>query len=134
MLGRRDGLTQVRMRAVVADLAKTVADLVQAVPEGQAAFLMDLDGVPFEQAASAERADLEAIAGEYAGLLRQARAMAIEWNCGAPQRFSVRGTHRQVVFAFVPGDLVLGVEAGPASLRGQMRFAITQAVGQFGDL
>ncbi len=122
------------MRAVAADLAKTVADLVRAVPQGQGALLMNLNGVPVEQAASADRAELEAIAGEYAGLLRQARAMAVELNCGAPQRFSVRGTHRQVVFAFVAGDLVLGVEAGPASLRGQMRYAIAQAVGQLGDL
>jgi len=118
---------------VAADLAKMVADLVQAVPEGHGALLMDLDGVPVEQAASAVRVDLEAIASEYAGLLRQASAMALELNCGAPQRFSVRGTHRQVVFAFVPGDLVLGVEAGSASLRGQMRYAIVQAVGQLGD-
>ncbi len=119
---------------MTADLAKTVADLVQAVREGRGALLMALDGVPVEQAASAGGADLEAIAGEYAALLRQAQALSAELECGAPLRFSVRGAHRRVVFAFVPGDLALGVDAGPAGLRGQMRHVADQAARQLGEL
>ena len=117
-----------------ADLAKTVADLVQAVREGQGALLTALDGVPVEQAASAAGADPEAIADEYADLLRQAQALAAELDCGAPLRFSVRGTNRRVVFAFVPSDLVLGAVAGPTSLRGQMRHATAQAATRLGEL
>ena len=116
------------------DFAKTVADLAQAVREGQGALLMALDGVPIEQVAAGGASDLEAIAGEYAGLLRQAQALSAELGCGAPLRFSVRGEHRRVVFAFVPGDLALGVTAGPTGLRGQMRHVIAQAAGQLGDL
>lgn len=119
---------------MTADLAKTVADLIQSVREGQGALLMALDGVPVEQAASAGGAEPEAIAGEYAGLLRQAQALAAELDCGAPLHFSVRGANRRVIFAFVPGDLVLGLEAGPTSLRGQMRHAVAQAAGQLGKL
>jgi hypothetical protein len=55
-------------------------------------------------------------------------------GCGAPRRFSVRGRNRQFVFAFVPGDLVLGAEAGPAGLHAQMRRAVSQAAGQLGEL
>ena len=117
-----------------ANLSKTVADLVQAVREGRAALLMALDGVPVEQAAPAGSADVEAIAGEYSGLLRQAQALSSELECGAPLRFSVRGANRRIVFAFVPGDLVLGVEAGPTSLRGQLHRAVAQSADQLGDL
>jgi predicted regulator of Ras-like GTPase activity (Roadblock/LC7/MglB family) len=116
------------------DLAKTVTDLVQAVRDGRGALLMALDGVPVERVASAAGVDFEAIAGEYAGLLRQAQALSAELDCGAPIRFSVRGTNRRVVFAFVPGDLALGVEAGPAGLRGQMGYLAAQAAGQIGEL
>ena len=119
---------------MAADPAKTVADLVQAVREGQGALLMALDGVRVEEAASADGADLEAIAGEYAGLLRQAQALAGELDCGAPLRFSVRGTNRRVVFPFVPRDLVLGAVAGPASLRGQVQHAVVQAAARLGEL
>jgi len=116
------------------DLASTVANLVRAVRDGQGALLTALDGVPVEQAASAGGTDPEAIAGEYGGLLRQALALAAELDCGVPQRFSVRGTNRRVVFAFAPGDLAVGVEAGPASLCGQMRRAVAHAAGQLGEL
>jgi predicted regulator of Ras-like GTPase activity (Roadblock/LC7/MglB family) len=116
------------------DLGNAVANLVQAVGDGQGALLMALDGVPVEQAPPAGGAELEAIAGEYGGLLRQALALAAELDCGVPQRFSVRGTDRRVVFAFAPGDLALGVEAGPASLCSQMRRAVAQAAGQLGEL
>ncbi len=119
---------------MTADLAKTLADLLQGVREGRGALLMALDGVPVEQAASAGGVDLEAIAGEYAGLLRQAQGLSAELECGEPLRFSVRGANRRVVFTFVPGDLALGVEAGPAALRGQMRHVAKQAARQFGKL
>jgi predicted regulator of Ras-like GTPase activity (Roadblock/LC7/MglB family) len=117
-----------------ADLTKTVADLVQSVREGRGALLMSLDGVPIEQAASAGGTDLEAIAGEYAGLLHQAQALSAELDCGVPLRFSVRGSKRRIVFAFVPGEMVLGVEAGPTSLRGQMQHVVAQATGQLHEL
>jgi len=95
---------------------------------------MAMDGVPVEQAGSAGGGDLEAVAGEYAGPLRQAKALATELHCGEPRLFSVRGTNRQFVFAFVPGDLVLAAEAGPAGLSAQMRHAIIRAAGQLGEL
>lgn len=117
-----------------ADLAQTVAELAQAVREGQGALLMALDGVPVEQAVPPGGEDIEAVAGEYAGLLRQVQALSAELGCGAPLRFSVRGMQRGVVFAFVPGDLVLGVTAGPTGLRGQMRHVIAHAAGQLGEL
>jgi predicted regulator of Ras-like GTPase activity (Roadblock/LC7/MglB family) len=116
------------------DLGNAMANLVQAVEDGQGALLMALDGLPVEQAPPPGRADLEAIAGEYGGLLRQALALAAELDCGVPQRFSVRGANRRVVFAFAPGDLALGVEAGPASLCSQVRRAVAQAAGQLGEL
>jgi len=116
------------------DLAKTVADLVPAVRQGKGAVLMDLDGVPVEQAAPVPGADLEAIAGEYASLLRQARGLVAELDWGSPKNFSVRGAAGQVVFAFAPRDLLLGVEAGPTGLRGQMRYALGRALAHMGDL
>jgi predicted regulator of Ras-like GTPase activity (Roadblock/LC7/MglB family) len=79
-------------------------------------------------------ANLEAIAGEYATLLRQARSVVAELNWGAPISFSVRRAGGQLVFAFAPKDLLVGVEAGPAGLRGQMRFALGRALIQIGDL
>lgn len=117
-----------------ADLAQAVAELLGRVRAGERALLMAPDGVPVEQAGVAGGADGHALAGEYAGPLRQARALAAELGCGAPRRFSVRGAGRHVVFAFLPGDLILGVGAGPAGLPGQMRYAITQATGRLGDL
>jgi len=119
---------------MTADLAKAVAHLASTVREGRGAVLMDLDGVPVEQAAPADGADLEAIAGEYAGLLRQAQSLSSELGCGAPLRFSVRGASRRIVFAFVPEGLVLGVEAGPTALRGQMQRAVAQAAGQLSEI
>ena len=112
------------------DLARVVAELARGVWKGHGAFLMDLDGVPIEQVGPATAADLESIAGEYAGLLRQAQALVTEMDWGAATSYSVRGTTRQVVFAFAPGDLVLGVEARGLGVRGQMRHALGQAVGQ----
>lgn len=117
-----------------ADPAQAVANLVGAARAGERALLMALDGVPVEQAGVAGGADGEALAGEYAGPLRQARALTAELGCGAPLRFSVRGAGRHMVFAFLPSDLILGVGAGPAGLPGQMRYAITQAIGRLGDL
>lgn len=119
---------------MAADLAKTVADLVQTVRQGQGAVLMAMDGVPVEQAGAGAGGEMEVIAGEYSGLLQQAKALAEELGCGAPRRLSVRGRNRQFVFVFVPGDLVLGAEAGPAGLHAQMRRAVTEAAGQLGEL
>jgi len=116
------------------DLAATVSKLVQEVRHGRAALLMDVDGVPVERVAPVAGAGLEEIAGEYATLLRQARSVVAELNWGSPRSFSVRGAGRQVVFAFTPKDLLVGVEAGPAGLRGQMRYALGRALTQIGDL
>lgn len=116
------------------DLASAVADLVQGVRDGQGALLMALDGVPVEQTGATGGAEMETVAGEYAGPLRQAEALAAELGCGAPQHFSVRGASRRIIFAFVPGDLALGVQTGRAGLRGQMRHAITRVVGQLGEV
>lgn len=119
---------------MTADLAKSVADLLHAVRGGQGTLLMDLDGVPVEQAGSAGGAGMEAVAGEYAGLLQQAQALAVELGCGTPQRLSVRGATRCIVFAFVPGELALGVASGPGGLCGQMRHAIARVAGQLGEV
>src|SRR3970282_2709011 len=92
-----------------ADLAKAVTDLVQAVRQGRGALLMGEDGVPIVQAAPVAGVDVEAVAGEYAGLLRQARGLVDELQWGAPKSFSVRGAGGQVLFAFsAPGTCVGG--------------------------
>jgi len=95
---------------------------------------MGTDGVPVEQAVAASGADLETVGGEYAGLLRQAQALATELECGAAQRFTVRGMNHRVVFAFAQSDLVLGAQAGPRGLSGQMRYVIRRAVSELGEL
>ena len=116
-----------------ADLARAVVDLVASVRDGRGAVLMALDGVPVELAGPAEVSALEAVAGEYANLLGLARSLATELDVGAPQRLSVRGANRRVVFAFVGDDLALGVETGISGLRGQAGDAITRALGQLGE-
>ncbi|MBI4572498.1 MAG: hypothetical protein HY713_04330 [candidate division NC10 bacterium] len=119
---------------MAADLEGTLADLARTVRSGQRAVLMDLDGVPIEQAAQGPGADLESVAAEYAAPLRQAQSLAAELELGAPLGYSVRGTGGLFVFAFAPGDLVLAVEADSAGLRGQMRQALIRALGQLRDL
>ena len=116
------------------NLAAAFSRLVQEVRDGRGALLMDGDGVPVEHVAPVAGAGLEAIAGEYAVLLRQARSVVAELHWGAAKGFSVRGAGRQVVFAFTPKDLLVGVEAGPAGLHGQMRYALGRALTQIGDL
>lgn len=116
------------------DLGGTVARLAQAVRAGRGALLMDLDGIPIERAARVAGADLESVAGEYAGLLRQAQALATALDSGGLLAYSVRGTDRQVVFRLIAGDLALGVEAGPMGLPGQIRHALAQATEQLRDL
>jgi predicted regulator of Ras-like GTPase activity (Roadblock/LC7/MglB family) len=117
-----------------ANLAATVSKLVQEVRHGRGALLMDGNGAPVERMAPGASAGLEAIAGEYASLLRQARSVVAELNWGAPKSLSVRGAEGQVIFAFAPKDLFVGVAAGPAGLRGQMRSALGRALTQIGDL
>ena len=112
------------------NLSATVSKLVQEVRHGRVALLMDQDGVSVERMTPGAGAGVEAIAGEYASLLRQARSVVAELNWGAPKSFSVRGAGGQVVFAFTPKDLLVGVEAGPAALRGQMRYALDRALTQ----
>ena len=119
---------------MTADPANTLANLIRAVGHAEGALLMALDGLPIEQATSAAGVDLESMAGEYADLLRQAQALAAELDCGTLRRFSVRATSHRIVFGFVPGDLVLGLHAGPASLCGQMRHAVAQAAERLGEL
>ncbi|MBI4736503.1 MAG: roadblock/LC7 domain-containing protein [candidate division NC10 bacterium] len=116
---------------MIADPSRTVGDLVKRVGQARGALLMHLDGVPIAQAPP--EADLDSLAGEYAGLLRQAQALAAELDLGAARSFSVRAASHPVVFAFVPGDLALGVETRPSGLRGQMRHALAQALGQLGE-
>ena len=119
---------------MAADLEGTLADLARTVRSGQGAVLMDLDGVLIEQAVQGPGAELESVAAEYAGPLRQAQSLAAELELGAPLGYSVRGTGGLFVFAFAPGDLVLAVEADAAGLRGQMRQALIRALGRLRDL
>jgi predicted regulator of Ras-like GTPase activity (Roadblock/LC7/MglB family) len=119
---------------MVADLARTVEGLVQAVRHCSGAILMGMDGIPVEQVVVAPGTDLEAIAGEYAGLLHEVRALASELECGAAQRFTVRAMNHRVVFAFAEGDLVLGVQAASTGLSGQIRYAISRAMSEIGEL
>jgi len=95
---------------------------------------MGADGVLVEQAAPVAGADVEAVAGEYASLLRHVRSLATELDWGSPKSFSVRGTGGQLVFAFAPRDLLLGVETGPTGLCGQVRYALSRALSQIGNL
>lgn len=118
---------------MTADPSRTVGDLVRRVGKARGALLMHLDGVPIAQAPPEASADLDSLAGEYAGLLRQAQALAAELDLGAARSFSVRAANHPVVFAFVPGDLALGVETRPSGLRGQMRHALAQALGQLDE-
>jgi predicted regulator of Ras-like GTPase activity (Roadblock/LC7/MglB family) len=92
------------------------------------------DGVPIAQAATDAGVDVEAVAGEYAGLLHQARTLVDELRWGAPKSFSVRGAGGQVVFAYATEGLFLGIEAGPIGLRGQMRYALGRTLAQLGDV
>lgn len=115
------------------DLSRTVAHLLHRVGQARGALLMDLDGVPIELAARGAGTDLESVTGEYTSLLRQAQTLATELDLGAAKGFSVRAATQRVVFAFVPGDLVLGVEAGATGLRGQMRYALAEVQGQLGE-
>ena len=119
---------------MIADLERTLADLARTVRSGQGAVLMDLDGVPIAQAAPGPGAEPDSVAAEYAGPLRQAQSLAADLDLGAPLGYSVRGTGGLFVFAFAPGDLVLAVGARSAGLRGQMRHALTCALGRLGDL
>lgn len=97
---------------------------------------MDPDGVRIEHAApdgDVAGMNAEALAGEYASLLLQARSLAAELEWGSAKSFSVRGLGAQVVFAFGPKDLFLGVEAGPAGLGGQIRYLLRRALVHMGD-
>lgn len=117
------------------DLGTRLARLARAVRDGRGAVLMDLDGVPVEQVPRAPGVDLEAVAGEYAALLRQARTLATEMDWGAPRSLSVRGARLQVTFGFLPsGDLAVGVETGPAGLSGHARYLVAEALFQLGNL
>jgi predicted regulator of Ras-like GTPase activity (Roadblock/LC7/MglB family) len=119
---------------MAADLEGTLADLARTVRSGQGAVLMDLDGVPIAQAAQGPGAELESVAAEYVGPLRQAQSLAADLDLGAPRGYSVRGTGGLFFFAFAPGDLVLAVGADSTGLRGQMRHALIRALGQLRDL
>jgi len=119
---------------MVADLAQSVEGLARAVRECRGAILMGMDGIPVEQVVVAPGTDLEAVAGEYAGLLPQVQALASELECGAAQCFTVRGMNHRVVFAFAEGDLVLGVQAASPGLSGQIRYAISRAMSEIGEL
>ncbi len=119
---------------MAADLERTLGDLARTVRGGRGAVLMDLDGVPVELAVQGPGADLESVAAEYAAPLRQAQSLAADLDLGAPLGYSVRGTGGLFVFAFAAGDLVLAVGADSAGLRGQMRQALTQSLGQLRDL
>jgi len=107
---------------------------MQAVRQCSGAVLMARDGIPIEQAVAASGTDLETVAGEYAGLLCQAHALVSELGYGAPRRFTVRGMNHRVVFAFAQGDLVLGAQADSTGLSGQMRYAVSRAVSEVGEL
>ena len=117
-----------------ADLAAAVATLLQSVRGGRGALLMDLDGVPIEQATAEPELNAEALAAEYAGLLRHAQSAAAGLRWGAVRSLSVRGAASLVVFRIVSGELALGAETGPTDSRGQTRQAIEEAASQLGDI
>lgn len=112
------------------DLAETVAGVVREVRDGRGALLLDLDGIIIQQAMLAAGPDLEAVAGEYAGLLRAARGLAGAMGWGAARSYSVRGREGILAFGFAPSDLVLGVAAGPGGLSGQMRSGVLRGAAQ----
>jgi len=115
------------------DLSGLVSTTLASVRGGRGSLVMGLDGVPIDQATQDPGVDLESLAGEFAGLLREARTLAASLGWGAVRTFSVRARDRQVVFAFGPDGLLLGVEAGPTGLCGQLRDAARRAADRLED-
>jgi predicted regulator of Ras-like GTPase activity (Roadblock/LC7/MglB family) len=115
------------------DLTGLVSTTIASVRGGRGSLVMDFDGVSIDQATQEPNVDLELLAGEFAGLLREARTLAANLGWDAVRTFSVRARDRQVVFAFGPDDLLLGVEAGPTGLCGQMRAAAKRAADRLED-
>ena len=111
------------------DLA-VLLSAAQSVRGGRGALVMDLEGVPIEQASREPGADPGSLGGEYTVLLREARVLAAALGWGEARTFGVRARERRVVFAFAPHELMVGVEAGPTGLPGQMRHAASRAAAR----
>ncbi len=112
------------------DPAILLTSLVQAAEDAEGALLLDRDGRTVAQKKVKDGLDMQSVASEYSLLLRQAKALSAELDCGALRRLSVEGSSHRIVFGLMPGDQAIGVLGGPGSLCGQMRHAVAQAVVQ----
>ena len=117
-----------------ADVVAVLAALVEQVRGGRSAFLMDQDGILIGQASAERSGDLEAVAGECSGLMREVRAVASASGWGEPRTLTLRGNGGYLVFGFGRGDLVCGLEAGQEGIGGQLRQAVLQALDKLGSL
>ena len=115
------------------DLASPLAALVRDVRDGRVALVMDADGMVVASAGG-ESAQTESVAGEYGVILREAQSLCEARGWGALQTFTVQGASLRLVFAGVPGQLMLGLSGGPESLVGLMRQAAASAAPGLGVL
>ncbi len=108
--------------------ARAVETLKQAASGVRGVILLDPQGTLLARA-EADLPDNDiALAREYANPVRQACVLAAEMGWGSLWRLSLRGEAGQAVFAFLTGGLVLGVEADPSGLPGQLREQATRAI------
>ena len=115
------------------DLASSLAMLVRDVRDGRAALLMDADGMVIASVGG-ESSHAESVAGEYGVILREAQSLCEARGWGALRTFSVQGASLRLVFAGVPGQLILGLSGGPEALVGLMRQAAASAAPGLGVL
>ncbi len=108
--------------------ARAVETLKQAAFGVRGVILVDPQGTLLARAEAGVPDRDIALAREYANPVRQACVLAAEVGWGPAWRLSLRGEAGQAVFAFLPGGLVLGVEADPSGLPGQLREQAARAV------
>lgn len=94
--------------------------LLDGVRDGQAALLMDGDGV-LVAASGAQSLLAESIAGEYGVILSEATAFCEARGWGALGTFTVQGGALRVAFAPAGNGLTVGLAGGPDALVAQMR-------------
>jgi len=115
------------------DLASSLAALVCGVRDSRTALVMDADGMVVGSTGG-ESAMAESVAGEYGVILREAQSLCGARGWGGLQTFTVQGASLRLVFAGLPGDLVVGLTGGPEALVGLMRRAVGSAAPELGVL
>ncbi len=112
--------------------ALAVETLKQAAPGVRGAILLDPEGTLLARGEGDLPDRDNALAHEYAEAVQQVSTLAAEVGWGPARRLSVRGEGGQAVFAFLPGGLILGVEATPSGLPGQLREQAARAAAALG--